>query len=391
MSPAISVVIPVYNEEEILPELHRRLTATLSDLGEPYELVFVNDGSRDRSPAILEDLARTDPRVRVIQFARNFGHQIAITAGMDHAAGQAIVIIDADLQDPPEVIPALVARWREGFEVVYAVRARRQGETWFKLITASLFYRLIRRITSVDIPVDTGDFRLMDRKVVDALKQIRERHRFVRGLVSWVGFRQTGVEYERHERYAGQTKYPVRKMLKFAFDGITSFSFLPLQIATYFGFVAAGLAFLLICWVLFEALIAHHTVPGWSSQMVAILFLGGVQLITIGLIGEYVGRIYDEVKGRPLYLVRDMVGFGQPVASLADRATPREPIQEPPRAPQREASRELHREASREPHQQPCGEPTQEGPSPHALHRDPGQEPHPDSYQASSLSEASRP
>lgn len=317
MKPVLSVVVPVFNEEAILPELHNRLTTVMRDLGEPYELVFVNDGSKDGSGAGLANLAKADPHVRVIDFARNFGHQIAITAGMDHAGGDAVVIIDADLQDPPEVIKDLVARWREGFQVVYAVRAKRRGETFFKLLTASVFYRLIRRITNVDIPVDTGDFRLMDRKVVDALKQIRERHRFVRGLVSWVGFRQTGVEYVRQERFAGETKYPLRKMLKFAFDGITSFSFVPLQAATYFGFASAGLAFVLICWVLFEALIAHETVQGWSSLMVAVLFLGGVQLITIGLIGEYVGRIYDEVKGRPLYLVRDLVGFEQPAQPAA--------------------------------------------------------------------------
>ncbi len=289
-------------------------------LHEPYELVFVNDGSKDGSGRILADLARSDSHVRVVDFARNFGHQIAITAGMDNAGGDAVVIIDADLQDPPEVIGDLVARWREGYEVVYAVRAKRQGETLFKLVTASLFYRLIRRITNVDIPVDTGDFRLMDRKVVNALKQIRERHRFVRGLVSWVGFRQVGVEYVRAERFAGETKYPIRKMLKFAFDGITSFSFLPLQVATYFGFLAAGLAFVVICWVLFQALVAHETVQGWSSLMVAVLFLGGVQLITIGIIGEYVGRIYDEVKGRPLYLVRDRLGFDEVGAESAAEA-----------------------------------------------------------------------
>jgi dolichol-phosphate mannosyltransferase len=321
MNPVISVVVPVFNEEAILPELHRRLTATMRNLGEPYELVFVNDGSRDGSARILAGLSRDDQAVCVVEFSRNFGHQLAITAGMDHASGDAVVFIDADLQDPPEVIADLVARWREGYEVVYAQREKRHGETFFKLLTATAFYRIIRQITSVDIPVDTGDFRLIDRKVVDALKQIRERHRFIRGLVSWVGFRQIGVRYVRQERYAGETKYPLRKMIKFAFDGITSFSFMPLQMATYLGFAAAGLAFLLICWVLFEALVTHKTVAGWPSVMVAVLFLGGVQLMTIGLIGEYVGRIHDEVKQRPLYLVRERLGFDNRAGQAPDETS----------------------------------------------------------------------
>ncbi len=309
MDVVFSVIIPVFNEEAIIGELHRRLTAVMNSLGEPYELLFINDGSRDGSLAGMREMVGRDPHVRVLDFARNFGHQIAITAGMDHARGQAVVIIDADLQDPPEVIPELVARWREGYQVVYAVRARREGETFFKKATASLFYRLIRRITNVDIPVDTGDFRLMDRQVVDALGTIREKHRFVRGLVSWVGFRQVGVPYVRHERMAGETKYPLKKMLKFAFDGITSFSFLPLQMATYLGFAVSGLSFLVICWVLFQKLIGRQPLePGWASVMTAVLFLGGVQLITIGLIGEYVGRIYDEVKERPLYILNEELG-----------------------------------------------------------------------------------
>lgn len=305
----LSVVVPVFNEEASIGELHRRLTAVLAGLGEPYELLFVNDGSRDGTLAALRELVARDPHVRVLDFARNFGHQIAITAGMDRARGRAVVVIDADLQDPPEVIPELVSRWTEGYQVVYAVRSERQGETFFKKATAALFYRLIRNITNVDIPADTGDFRLLDRKVVDALGSIREKHRFVRGLVSWVGFRQIGVPYVRHERLAGETKYPLKKMLKFAFDGITSFSFLPLQMATYLGFAVSGLSFLLICWVLYQKLVLHNaTEPGWASVMVAVLFLGGVQLITIGLIGEYMGRIHDEVKGRPLYLLQEEFG-----------------------------------------------------------------------------------
>ncbi len=313
MEPVLSVVVPVFNEEAIIHELHSRLTSALSAIGEPYEIIFINDGSRDRSLELMREVAASDSRVRVLDLSRNFGHQIAITAGMDYSRGQAIVIIDADLQDPPEVIAKLVARWREGFQVVFAVREHRMGETFFKKLTAAAFYRIIRRITNVDIPVDTGDFRLMDRSVVDSLKRIREKHRFVRGLVSWVGFKQTGITYVRQERFAGETKYPLRKMLKFAFDGITSFSFMPLQMATYLGFGVSALSFLAICWVLVEALVFHETVQGWSSLMVAVLFLGGIQLLTIGLIGEYVGRIYDEVKGRPLYLIREEIG--SPAAS----------------------------------------------------------------------------
>ncbi|MBM3267170.1 MAG: glycosyltransferase family 2 protein [Candidatus Sericytochromatia bacterium] len=312
MDPVLSVVVPIFNEEAIVPELHSRLTSALGAIGETYEVLLINDGSRDRSLDLMRAAAAADSRVRVVDLSRNFGHQIAITAGMDYARGKAVVVIDADLQDPPEVIAKLVARWREGYQVVYAVREHRVGETAFKKVTAAAFYRLIRRITNVDIPVDTGDFRLMDRSVVDALKRIREKHRFVRGLVSWVGFRQTGVTYVRQERFAGETKYPLRKMLKFAFDGITSFSFVPLQMATYLGFAVSGLSFLAICWVLVETLVFHETVQGWSSLMVAVLFLGGIQLMTIGLIGEYVGRIYDEVKGRPLYLVREEAGSEAP-------------------------------------------------------------------------------
>jgi dolichol-phosphate mannosyltransferase len=258
----------------------------------------------------LERLAASDPRVRCIDFSRNFGHQVAITAGTDMARGDAVVVIDADLQDPPELIPRMVEKWREGYEVVFAVREKRKGESFFKLFTAAAFYRIIKRITNVDIPVDTGDFRLMDRKVVAALRILREKNRFVRGLVSWVGFRQVGIRYVREERFAGETKYPLKKMLKFAFDGITGFSYLPLQLATYLGFAVSNVAFLAICWVLLQKLVLHgHVEPGWSSLMVTILFLGGVQLLTIGLIGEYLGRIYDEVKARPLYLVRRTLGF----------------------------------------------------------------------------------
>ncbi|MNX50973.1 hypothetical protein D3C86_816180 [compost metagenome] len=305
----ISVVVPIYNEEAIIPELHRRLSAVMAAMPETYELVFVNDGSRDRSVELLRDLTARDPHSRLVNLSRNFGHQIAITAGMDHAQGDAVVIIDADLQDPPEVIPELAAKWREGFDVVYAVREQRHGESLFKRATAAGFYRLISKITNVDIPVDTGDFRLMSRTAVEGLKRVREKNRFVRGLVAWLGFKQTGVKFVRHERFAGTTKYPLKKMLKFAFDGITSFSFLPLQLATYMGFLVSGASFLGILYVVYLRLFAHATIIGWASLMAVVLFLGGVQLITIGIIGEYIGRIYEEVKGRPLYLTQEVLGF----------------------------------------------------------------------------------
>ncbi len=307
--PVFSVVAPVYNEEEILPELYRRVTAVMKETGEPYELVLVNDGSRDRSLEVMRELHEQDPRVKVINFSRNFGHQVAITAGTDYARGDAVIIIDSDLQDPPEVMLDLIKRWREGYDVVYAVRAEREGETWFKEFTASLFYRLIASITNVDIPLDTGDFRLMDRRVVNAMKQMREQHRFMRGLSSWVGFKQTGVEYVRRQRYAGETKYPFRKMLKFAMDGITSFSYVPLQLATYFGFFIAALSLIGIVIAIILRLSGSTAFYGQASTLVAVLFLGGVQLIFLGIIGEYLGRIYDEVKGRPLYIVADALGF----------------------------------------------------------------------------------
>jgi polyisoprenyl-phosphate glycosyltransferase len=307
--PTLSVVAPVFNEEAILHELYRRLAAVLDGAGLDWELVLINDGSRDRSPQIMRELHAADPRVKVVDFARNFGHQVAITAGADYAQGDAVVIIDADLQDPPEVILDLVAKWREGYEIVYAVRSERKGETWFKEFTAKLFYRLIYKITDINIPMDTGDFRLMDRKVVQALRTMREKHRFMRGLSVWVGFRQTGVHYVRAERYAGETKYPLKKMLKFALDGITSFSYFPLQVATYVGFVSAVLAIFGILATIILRLTGSHAFYGQATTLVAVLFLGGVQLISLGIIGEYLGRIYDEVKGRPLYIVREALGF----------------------------------------------------------------------------------
>ncbi len=317
--PTFSVVAPVYNEEQLIAEFCRRVIATLEPLGEPFELVLVNDGCRDRSSEIMRELHERDPRIKVINFSRNFGHQIAITAGTDYAVGKAVIVIDSDLQDPPEVIPQLIERWREGYQVVYGVREEREGETWFKKTTAALFYRLIARITNVKIPVDTGDFRLMDRKVVDALKRIREHHRFMRGLSAWVGFRQTGVAYRRHARAAGTTKYPLRKMLRFALDGITSFSYLPLQLATYLGFLVAAISmiFLLVVFVmrLSNPTAAEPAFYGQASTLASVLFLGAVQLISLGIIGEYVGRIYDEVKGRPLYIVAETLGLAEAPAT----------------------------------------------------------------------------
>ncbi len=278
----------------------------MDSTGEPWELVLVDDGCTDGSTDRIRELAVKDGRVRPVIFARNFGHQIAVTAGMDYARGDAVVIIDADLQDPPEVILELAKKWKEGYEVVYAVRAEREGETRFKIWTASLFYRLIYRITDVKIPLDTGDFRLVDRKVVNVMNSMREKHRFLRGMGAWVGFKQIGVEYKRAARYSGETKYPLKKMLRLAINAITGFSYFPLQLATYFGFISAGLAILAIPIIVTLRLAGEtHFFEGQTTTLVAVLFLGGVQLISLGILGEYIGRIYDEAKGRPLYIVRD--------------------------------------------------------------------------------------
>jgi dolichol-phosphate mannosyltransferase len=300
----LSIVAPLYNEEGNVPELVRRLRAAADGcFVEGYELVFVDDGSGDRTLELLRQHAAVDPRIVIVQLSRNFGHQLAATAGLDIARGDAIVLIDADLQDPPELIPAMVERWRAGFDVVYAVRRRRKGESPFKVWSARMFYRITRRLTKVAIPVDTGDFRLMSRRVVDALKLIRERHRFIRGLVSWVGFPQTAIEYDRDARFAGDSKYPVSKMLRFAIDGITSFSDIPLRFASYFGFAVSGIAFLVGVYEIVLRVFTGYNLPGYTSTIFAIVFLGGVQLIGIGILGEYIGRIYEEIKARPLYVV----------------------------------------------------------------------------------------
>jgi len=305
MKITYSIVAPIYNELDNLPELYRRVKEVMDSMHKPWELILVDDGSTDGSTDLIRELAKKDEHVRPVIFARNFGHQIAITAGWDYARGDAVVIIDADLQDPPELIQEMAEKWQEGYEVVFAIRAEREGESWFKLWTASLFYRIIYRITDVKIPLDTGDFRLMDRKVVNVLKQMRERHRFPRGMSAWVGFNQIGIEYKRAARIAGETKYPFRKMFRLAINAVTSFSYFPLQVATFFGFASAGIAILAIPVVIYVRLAGIRAFQGQATTLIAVLFLGGVQLISLGILGEYIGRLYDEAKGRPLYIIRE--------------------------------------------------------------------------------------
>ncbi|MBS3750022.1 MAG: glycosyltransferase family 2 protein [Anaerolineales bacterium] len=303
--PTYTIIAPIYNEIDNLPVLYRRIREVMERTGESWEFVMVDDGSTDGSVDHIRQLAEKDDRVRPVIFARNFGHQIAVTAGLDYSRGEAVVIIDADLQDPPEVILDLIQKWKEGYEVVYAVRETREGESWFKLATAAAFYRFIQRITEISIPLDTGDFRLLDRKVVSVLNQMREQHRFLRGMSVWVGFKQTGVAYEREERHAGETKYPLRKMVKLASDAVTGFSIFPLQLAMYVGFGATGLGILALLTTIVLRLAGSRALYGQALTLILILFLGGVQLIFLGVLGEYIGRIYDEAKGRPLYIVRE--------------------------------------------------------------------------------------
>lgn len=306
----ISVIVPCYNEERVLTATHERLSSVLHELAElNYELIFVNDGSADQTQQILVHLQRLDPHVRVLLLSRNFGHQIAVTAGLEQAAGDAVVIIDADLQDPPEVIPEMVRLWREGNDVVYGLRREREGESRFKLWTAKAFYRLINRLSDTKMPLDTGDFRLLDRKVVEVIKTMPERARFLRGMVSWAGFRQTSITYDRAARQAGESKYPLAKMLNFAMDGIISFSLVPLKLAVWTGFLAICIAVLGIIVAIADRLLHRDLPRGWASLFVAVLFIGGVQLVSLGIIGEYLGRIYTEVKHRPLYVVQERLGF----------------------------------------------------------------------------------
>src|SRR5215472_3295606 len=309
--PTLSLVLPVFNEEEVIPELDRRLKEFLGALGVDAEVIFVDDGSRDRSLELLRGVAEREPRYRILSFSRNFGHQSAITAGIDYASGQAVVVMDADLQDPPEIVVEMMKRWRAGYDVVYGRRIKRVGESWFKLFTARWFYRIFAMLIPITVPLDTGDFRLMSRRVVVALRALRETHRFIRGMVAWLGFKQTAILYDRPQRFAGDTKYPLRKMVRFAIDGITSFSVLPLRLATYLGifisFVSVGAAvFAVIAKFGFNA-----TVPGWTGIMVLVGLFASVQLLVTGVLGEYVGRIYEEVKRRPLYIIGDRFNVGE--------------------------------------------------------------------------------
>lgn len=300
----ISIVVPVYNEELVVRETYKRLKNVMDSLKETYEIIFVNDGSRDKTAVIVGEICSEDCNIKFIDFSRNFGHQVAITAGMDYAEGEAVVVIDADLQDPPEIIPDMMVKWREGFDVVYGKRLVRKGETLFKKLTAKLFYRFLKKMTDVDIPVDTGDFRLIDKKVCEALRSINEKNRYVRGIISWLGFKQTGVEYSRDKRFAGETKYPLKKMIKFAFDAVTTFSYKPLRLASYTGVLLSFFSFVYLAVVLYEGLFTNKTVAGWASTLAASLFFNGIVLMMLGIIGEYIGRIYDEAKGRPLYVIR---------------------------------------------------------------------------------------
>jgi glycosyltransferase involved in cell wall biosynthesis len=320
----LSVVVPCMNEEQVIAQSHSCIASVLEQAGINFEIIYVDDGSTDSTFSLLQQLQAQDGRIRVVRLARNFGHQVAITAGLEHASGNAVVIIDADLQDPPEVIVEFFAKWLDGYDVVYGVRTERDGETQFKLWTAKIFYRCISRLSDTRIPVDTGDFRLMDRRIVDALLSMPERDRFVRGMVSWLGFSQVAVPYRRVARAAGSTKFSLFKMVRFALDGIFSFSILPLRLATWTGFAASGLAVLGIVIVLLDKFFSvPGMVKGWTSTVIAVLFIGGVQLICLGIIGEYVGRIYGEAKRRPLYIVRERMGFEAEARPLSGAPRPR--------------------------------------------------------------------
>ena len=321
--PELSLVIPIYNEEEVLPQLGERLADLVKRLAVDCEVVFVDDGSKDGSLEQLRALAAREPRYRVVSFSRNFGHQRAVTCGMDLARGKAVVVMDADLQDPPEVVVEMVQKWREGYDVVYGRRRSRAGESWFKLFTAKIFYRLFASMIPIEVPLDTGDFRLMSRRVVQTLRGLRETHRFVRGLVAWVGFKQIAVEYDRAPRAAGETKYPFRKMLGFAFDGIASFSIVPLRLASYVGLLVGVFGVGVMIWALTTWALGH-TVQGWTTITILISFLFSVQLVIIGVLGEYVGKIYEQVKRRPLYVVGERINFGKKRAqtSVAPMSAP---------------------------------------------------------------------
>jgi glycosyltransferase involved in cell wall biosynthesis len=322
--PTYSLVVPAYNEEGVIEELVTHLVKVMDALDGDVETILVDDGSRDRTYELMLEAAQADPRFRLVRLSRNFGHQIALTAGVDSAAGDAVIVMDADLQDPPEVVLDLAARWREGYDIVYAVREIREGETRFKRATASWFYRGFNRISEVQVPVDVGDFRLVDRRALDVFNAMRESNRFVRGMFSWIGLRQTGVVYTRHERFAGETNYPLRKMLRFAATGVISFSAAPLRAALNLGFIVSFLAFALGIWSVIVKVSGLYQVPGWTSIVVVTTFIGGIQLIVLGVIGEYIGDIHDEVKRRPLYVIGELENFPDPPplpprAIVADR------------------------------------------------------------------------
>jgi glycosyltransferase involved in cell wall biosynthesis len=310
--PQYSLVLPIFNEEQTIPELVRRLSQLIEKLDGEAEVILVDDGSSDSSYELMVAARETDPRFKLLRLSRNFGHQVAVTAGLDVASGDAVIVMDSDLQDPPEVALDLAARWREGYDVVYAVRTERHGESRFKEATAAGFYRLFKRMSDVDVPLDVGDFRLVDRRALDAFRSMRESNRYVRGMFSWIGFRQVGVPFTREERFAGETKYPLRKMIKFATDGIVSFSAYPLRVALKLGFLVSAFSFVLGIVFLVSQLAGLYSVPGLASIAVFVAFLGGIQLLLIGIMGEYVARIHDEVKGRPLYLVSDARGLDEP-------------------------------------------------------------------------------
>ncbi len=318
-----SVVIPVFNEEDNLESLYHRLSKVLEDSCTNYEIIFVDDGSTDNSLKIIRRLRETDSGVKIISFSRNFGHQVAITAGIDYASGSAVIVMDADLQDPPEVIPRLVEKWREGYDTVYAIRESRK-DSIFKKAIAFIFYRLFQRMSDVDIPVDAGDFRLMSRRVVDILKTMPERNRYLRGLASWIGFNQARIRYARDKRYAGKSKYTLWKLARLALDGVTSFSHFPLRLVTQLGLVVSLVGFIYTAKMIIDTLLFGRTVPGWTTLMAAVLFLGGVQLIVIGVIGAYIGRVYVEVQQRPLYLIKEKIGFAKK-AEEADKPERRKP------------------------------------------------------------------
>lgn len=309
----ISIIVPCYNEEAVFATTVQRLTETMAivDKDYRYELIFVNDGSSDNTLNLLKEAAESNPNIKVLSFSRNFGHQVAITAGLDHCKGDAAVVIDADLQDPPRIILEFIKKWEEGYDVVYGKRKQRDGESHFKLITAKYFYRIINRLSAVEIPLDTGDFRLMDRKALKQFLNMRETYRFVRGMVAWIGFNQTFVEYDRESRFAGNTKYPLKKMLNLASDAILAFSNVPLKIATFIGFMTSIAAFIGILYALYSRFFGTYE-AGWTTLMLAVLMIGGIILIVLGIIGSYIGRIYNEVKGRPLYIIQDKVGFEDP-------------------------------------------------------------------------------